>query len=352
MIVDISFLIFNLRESSIKQKSRELTMQELRLVLILVGALAIAALLFHGLWTSRKETSSKFGKKVDIDFDSDVDDEQAAPMRGFDQPKEDVIVQKERKEPAFAREEVPTSDDPLFEGTVSSESNKFTEQEKPTVQQAQPQPVVQQVQEPTVGRIEPEAKSVAAPVKREEPTISFSAIDDEVLTQPESMQAKVDIPETSTYLEPEIIIEEPEPEPEPEEDVIVINVHGMGSDRFSGNRLFNSLEQNGLVFGDMAIYHRHSDLSGAGKVLFSVANMVSPGHFQVPEGEEFSTPGISFFLPLPCYGDAEHNFKLMLQTAQMVSSELGGNVLDEKRDMLTPNKIDEYKQRVKVFCRK
>ncbi|WP_196588092.1 cell division protein ZipA [Aliivibrio fischeri] len=313
-------------------------MQELRLVLILVGALAIAALLFHGLWTSRKETSSKFGKKVDIDFDSDVDDEQAAPMRGFDQPKEDVIVQKERKEPAFAREEVSTSDDPLFEGTVSSESNKFTEQEKPTVQQ---------VQEPAVGRIEPEVKPVAS-VKREEPTISFSAIDDEVLTQPEPIQAKVDIPETSTYLEPEIIIEEPEPE----EDVIVINVHGMGSDRFSGNRLFNSLEQNGLVFGDMAIYHRHSDLSGAGKVLFSVANMVSPGHFQVPEGEEFSTPGISFFLPLPCYGDAEHNFKLMLQTAQMVSSELGGNVLDEKRDMLTPNKIDEYKQRVKVFCRK
>ncbi|MUK75408.1 cell division protein ZipA [Aliivibrio fischeri] len=338
MIVDISFLIFYLRESSIKQKSRELTMQELRLVLILVGALAIAALLFHGLWTSRKETSSKFGKKVDIDFDSDVDDEQAAPMRGFDQPKEDVIVQKERKEPAFAREEVSTSDDPLFEGTVSSESNKFTEQEKPTVQQ---------VQEPAVGRIEPEVKPVAS-VKREEPTISFSAIDDEVLTQPEPIQAKVDIPETSTYLEPEIIIEEPEPE----EDVIVINVHGMGSDRFSGNRLFNSLEQNGLVFGDMAIYHRHSDLSGAGKVLFSVANMVSPGHFQVPEGEEFSTPGISFFLPLPCYGDAEHNFKLMLQTAQMVSSELGGNVLDEKRDMLTPNKIDEYKQRVKVFCRK
>ncbi|MUK65658.1 cell division protein ZipA [Aliivibrio fischeri] len=347
MIVDISFLIFYLRESSIKQKSRELTMQELRLVLILVGALAIAALLFHGLWTSRKETSSKFGKKVDIDFDSDVDDEQAAPMRGFDQPKEDVVVQKERKEPAFAREEVSTSDDPLFEGTVSSESNKFTEQEKPTVQQAQPQPVTQQVQEPAVGRIEPEVKPVAS-VKREEPTISFSAIDDEVLTQPEPIQAKVDIPETSTYLEPEIIIEEPEPE----EDVIVINVHGMGSDRFSGNRLFNSLEQNGLVFGDMAIYHRHSDLSGAGKVLFSVANMVSPGHFQVPEGEEFSTPGISFFLPLPCYGDAEHNFKLMLQTAQMISSELGGNVLDEKRDMLTPNKIDEYKQRVKVFCRK
>lgn len=88
-------------------------------------------------------------------------------------------------------------------------------------------------------------------------------------------------------IEPEIEVE-PEPvvatapivEEEPKEDqleVLVLHVKANHNQQFVGTQLFDSMEQNGLHFGAMSIYHRHADLTGNDKVLFSVANMMKPG---------------------------------------------------------------------------
>ncbi|SHO57983.1 cell division protein ZipA [Vibrio quintilis] len=280
-------------------------MQELRFVLIIVGALAIAALLFHGLWTSKKEAKSKFGDKPLDSIGKDKEEEASAvPSRGFQSHEE---LKHERKEPGFSSDE---DIDPLIDGYDPLES-------------------------------EDEA-GVSEPITpfSEEPVISadiFSAKEEPVPVQPDAV-AENHIPGAGENIAAE-----------PDYEVIVLNVHCSGEEAFTGTKLFDSMQQNGLLYGEMEIYHRHADLSGTGKVLFSVANILQPGSLRHDDPEAFSTKGISFFMTLPCYGDAEQNFKLMLKTAQQIADDLGGNVLDDQRNLMTPDRLGKYRRQIQAF---
>jgi cell division protein ZipA len=90
-------------------------------------------------------------------------------------------------------------------------------------------------------------------------------------------------------------------------------------------------------------------MSGTGPVLFSVANMMQPGTLAHDDPATFTTKGISFFMTLPCYGEAEQTFKIMLTTAQKIANDLGGNVLDEQRNMTTPDRLKRYRKQVQEF---
>ena len=124
-------------------------MQELRLVLIIVGALAIAALLFHGLWTSRKEKPAKFGEKPLSKIDEanlesqDIAQESVSDVRVVNSAPEvteaksnqpDVTATKsapKRKEPGFSFGERPQQD-PLLGETVSLNINATSKDRKST----------------------------------------------------------------------------------------------------------------------------------------------------------------------------------------------------------------------------
>jgi cell division protein ZipA len=135
-------------------------------------------------------------------------------------------------------------------------------------------------------------------------------------------------------------------------EVIVINVLARQGDDFRGKQLKYLFEACGLEFGDMDIYHRHEGADTISPVQFSVANAVEPGTFRPEQMDSLTTPGISFFMSMPGPSDILQAFDFMLETAQCVVRNLGGELKDERRSVMTPQTAEHCRQRIREFERK
>lgn len=138
--------------------------------------------------------------------------------------------------------------------------------------------------------------------------------------------------------------------PVPVEDFIAVHVLAR-EQLFNGEDLLRHVLSYGLRYGDMAIFHRHEQPSGQGRILFSMAKAVEPGTFDLETmtGEEL--PGVSFFLGLPGVNSI-HAFDIMMDTAKRLALELQGDMLDAQQQPLTRQLIEHYRERVQEFERR
>jgi len=139
---------------------------------------------------------------------------------------------------------------------------------------------------------------------------------------------------------------EPPREQAPVDEVLVINVIARDPDGFKGPALLQNILESGLRFGEMDIFHRHESMAGNGEVLFSMANGVKPGTFDLDDIDLFSTRAVSFFLGLPGPRHPKQAFDLMVAAARKLSSELNGELKDEQRSVMTAQTIEHYRQRI------
>lgn len=162
-----------------------------------------------------------------------------------------------------------------------------------------------------------------------------------------------------TLLDP-VIGESDESEKEPEvardqspvEEVLVINVLARDPGGFRGPALLQNILESGLRFGEMDIFHRHESMAGNGEVLFSMANAVKPGTFDLDDIDHFTTPAVSFFLGLPGPRHPKQAFDVMVAAARKLASELNGELKDDQRSVLTAQTIEHYRQRIVEFERR
>ncbi len=132
-------------------------------------------------------------------------------------------------------------------------------------------------------------------------------------------------------------------------EVIVMNVMAREGQEFSGDDLLHAVITNGLKFGEMNIFHQRFGNDSKGPVIFSLANILNPGTFDLNTMSEFTTIGVSLFLAMPAPGNNFEAFEHMLEVAQHLCDSLDGELKDDHRNMMTAQTIEHYRQRVRDF---
>jgi cell division protein ZipA len=134
------------------------------------------------------------------------------------------------------------------------------------------------------------------------------------------------------------------------QDVIALHVVARQG-TFNGEDLLRCILGYGLRYGEMAIFHRHEQPTGQGRILFSMAKAVEPGTFDLEAmtGEEI--PGVTLFLSLPGTNSI-HAYDIMVDTAKRLGVELQGEILDEQQQSLTRQLVEHYRERVQEFERR
>ncbi len=138
----------------------------------------------------------------------------------------------------------------------------------------------------------------------------------------------------------------------PVDEVLVISVISRDEGGFKGPALLQNILESGLRFGEMDIFHRHESMAGHGEVLFSMANAVKPGIFDLDDIDHFSTRAVSFFLGLPGPRHPKQAFDVMVAAARKLAHELNGELKDDQRSVLTAQTIEHYRQRIVEFERR
>ncbi|WP_299831279.1 cell division protein ZipA [Pseudomonas sp.] len=138
----------------------------------------------------------------------------------------------------------------------------------------------------------------------------------------------------------------------PVEEVLVISVICRDETGFKGPALLQNILESGLRFGEMDIFHRHESMAGNGEVLFSMANAVKPGVFDLDDIDHFSTRAVSFFLGLPGPRHPKQAFEVMVAAARKLAHELNGELKDDQRSVMTAQTIEHYRQRIVEFERR
>jgi len=132
-----------------------------------------------------------------------------------------------------------------------------------------------------------------------------------------------------------------------EDDLIVMHVEARSA-FFMGSELLKVINQQQLKFGEMNIYHAFDD---SGKIIFSMSNMLQPGHFEPEHIADMRTPGVILFMQLSLVNDTVNAFERLYHCAETLARELDAKLTTAGRRLVSDQDVENFRNKAEHFSR-
>jgi len=304
-------------------------MDDLRWILLLVGAVVLVAIYFSGRFESedwareRKQSRTGLSDKTSKKADG-----------GENSASQSVAVARStvKKEPTMG---IP---EPVVEKPERHESNDMSLVDVPEANS---------IVEPSINIDDNEAINA----KRS------GVIEDEI-TEVE-IPANLAIAEAEIHIADIVLDEELEQASIPsgiEPLVLSVSVFADEGENFNGSEIKEALEAEGLLYGTMRIFHFYDpdkkDIVKNDDAVFSVAAVLEPGFFDLEKLDEMKTPGLMLFCQLPGPLPGQKALEVMLDKGRGLAVRLHGHLCDDRRNPFTIQAKNHYLDRITAFDRK
>jgi cell division protein ZipA len=135
------------------------------------------------------------------------------------------------------------------------------------------------------------------------------------------------------------------------EKIVTLYIAARAGTLLRGPDIVVAAEKAGLSYGHMNVFHRLVEGHPEQGPVFSVANIMKPGSFDMATIQSLETPAIAFFLTLPAPVPALDAWEMMLPTAQRMTELLDGVLLDESRNALGRQRIQYLRDELRAWDR-
>ena len=132
-----------------------------------------------------------------------------------------------------------------------------------------------------------------------------------------------------------------------EQLILALHVMPRDGEHFAGAKVLDAFDACNLRFGRYQVFHR-MDAPG-GNSVFSVANVVEPGSFELETLDSEELPGLTLFMVLPGPRSGVAAYADMLATSRQLAQFLDGEVLDQERSTLTRQTARHIRERIITF---